>query len=60
MGPLNTVLSIILSLFTAHFQTMLELASLKITLQHNVKAGIVGSVAVVCFTPLLLDKDEQV
>ena len=39
---------------------MLELASLKITLHHNVKAGIVGSVAVVCFTPLLLDKDEQV
>ena len=39
---------------------MLELASLKVTLHHNVKAGIVGSVANVCFTPIILDKFEQV
>ncbi|KAL5247538.1 hypothetical protein ACHWQZ_G019427 [Mnemiopsis leidyi] len=51
---------IVESIRSLHDMTMLELASLKITLHHNVKAGIVGSVAVVCFTPLLLDKDEQV
>ena len=56
MGPL---INIIITTNNP-YQTMLELASLKTTLHHNIKSGLVGAVANVCFTPLKLTPDEQV